>query len=68
MLLTTSRLDDRVHPAHARKMAARLQEVGARVLFHETLEGGHGGNTGQEHTAEDLARVLVFLYRELMDA
>lgn len=68
VLLTTSRLDDRVHPAHARKMAARLQEAGARVLFHETLEGGHGGNTGQEHTAEDLARVLVFLYRELMES
>jgi len=66
-LFTTSSKDDRVHPAHARKMVARLQQHGHDALFLETDGGGHGGNTGQEQTAEELARVLVYLYRQLMD-
>ncbi len=66
-LFTTSSKDDRVHPAHARKMVARMQSFGHQVLFLETSGGGHGGNTGQEQTAEELARVLVYLYRQLMD-
>ncbi len=66
-LFTTSRRDDRVHPAHARKMVARLAEAGHAALFYETDSGGHTGNAGQEHTAEDLARVLVYLYQRLMD-
>ncbi|WP_410498232.1 prolyl oligopeptidase family serine peptidase [Chitinibacter sp. S2-10] len=61
VLLTTSAEDDRVHPAHARKMAARLQELGHDALFFESQSGGHAGQTRQQHTAEELARVLVFL-------
>jgi len=64
-LFTTSRHDDRVHPAHARKMVARLNELGHQPLFCETDSGGHSGNTGQEQTATDLARVLVYLYQRL---
>lgn len=66
-LFTTSAKDDRVHPAHARKMVAKMQALGHQVLFFETDGGGHGGNTGQEQTASELARVLVYLYRQLMD-
>ena len=66
-LFTTSAKDDRVHPAHARKMVAKMQAQGHEVLFFETDGGGHGGNTGQEQTASELARVLVYLYRQLMD-
>ncbi len=33
--------DDRVHPGHARKAAARFIEYGNRVYFHEYMEGGH---------------------------
>lgn len=66
-LFTTSRRDDRVHPAHARKMVARLNELGHQPLFFETDSGGHAGNTGQAQTAADLARVLVYLYQRLMD-
>lgn len=43
VLLTTSTRDDRVHPGHARKAAARLRELGHRVLFHENTGGGHAG-------------------------
>lgn len=66
-LFTTSRRDDRVHPAHARKMVARLNELGHQPLFCETDTGGHAGNAGQEQTATDLARVLVYLYQRLFD-
>ncbi|WP_028454108.1 prolyl oligopeptidase family serine peptidase [Chitinilyticum litopenaei] len=66
-LFTTSRQDDRVHPAHARKMVARLHALGQPALFLETDGGGHGGNTAQEQTAEELARVLVYLYQQLLD-
>ena len=42
VLLVTSRRDDRVHPGHARKMAAKLEELGQSVLFYEPDDGGHG--------------------------
>ena len=58
--------DDRVHPGHARKMAARLLELGNQVEFHEAREGGH--SVGGNH-AEDALRAAMlhgFLRRELM--
>ena len=61
----SSTKDDRVHPGHARKGAARLMEYGNRVYFHEYLEGGH--SVGADH-AEDAHRatlLMAFLKREL---
>ena len=43
VLFTTSTRDDRVHPGHARKMVARMKEMGHDVLYYENIEGGHGG-------------------------
>ena len=43
LLIATSTRDDRVHPGHARKMAAKLQAMGHEVLYHENVEGGHAG-------------------------
>lgn len=54
-LFITSSRDDRVHPAHARKMAAKMQGMqtgnlrGSRLasfdcLFYETQEGGHAAS------------------------
>lgn len=51
VLLTTSTRDDRVHPAHARKMAARLAEVGSQVTYWENVEGGHGGSSTNAQAA-----------------
>jgi prolyl oligopeptidase len=42
ILLVTSRRDDRVHPGHARKMAAKLMALEQTVFFYEPDEGGHG--------------------------
>ena len=37
----TSTKDDRVHPGHARKMAARMEEMGLPFLYYENIDGGH---------------------------
>ena len=58
--------DDRVHPGHARKMAAKMRVDGNTVYYHEYLEGGH--SVGADH-AEDAVRAALlhaFLKRELM--
>lgn len=42
ILIATTRRDDRVHPGHARKMAAKLQAMGYEAWFYEPAAGGHG--------------------------
>jgi prolyl oligopeptidase len=46
MLVTTSTRDDRVHPAHARKMVKKLWDLGEGkswpIHYYENIEGGHG--------------------------
>mgnify|MGYP003707214367 CR=1 FL=1 len=42
ILIATTRRDDRVHPGHARKMAAKLQAMGYEAFFYEPAAGGHG--------------------------
>ena len=42
ILIATTRRDDRVHPGHARKMAAKLQTMGYEAWFYEPEAGGHG--------------------------
>ena len=67
IFLYLSTKDDRVHPGHARKYAARLMENGNRVYYHEYIEGGH--SVGADH-AEDAVRAAMlhgFLLRELVE-
>ncbi|SBV32455.1 putative prolyl endopeptidase [uncultured Sphingopyxis sp.] len=67
IFLYLSTKDDRVHPGHARKFAARLMENGNRVYYHEYIEGGH--SVGADH-AEDAVRAAMlhgFLQRELVE-
>ena len=61
VLLVTSTRDDRVHPGHARKMAARLREHGYDVSYYENIEGGHGAAADNEQRALNWALVLEFL-------
>jgi prolyl oligopeptidase len=65
MLFTTSTRDDRVHPGHARKMVARMQELGCDVLYHENTEGGHGGAADNEQRAHVQALEFAFLWSRL---
>lgn len=65
MLLVTSTRDDRVHPGHARKMAARLMERGQPVLYWENVEGGHSGAADNGQRARMQALEYTFLWRAL---
>ncbi len=64
VLFVTSRRDDRVHPGHARKMAARLMELGADALFYEPDEGGHGA-ANKDQAAFLSALGFAFLRRTI---
>jgi prolyl oligopeptidase len=65
VLFTTSTRDDRVHPGHARKMAARMIEQGHDVLYYENIEGGHGGAADNAQRADLQALQFAFLWRNL---
>jgi prolyl oligopeptidase len=61
MLLATTRRDDRVHPGHARKMAARLRALGHDALFYEPPAGGHGFGRDNAEVARFAALGAAFL-------
>ncbi len=65
VLFTTSTRDDRVHPGHARKMAALMQENGHDVLYWENIEGGHGGAADNAQRAQMMALEYSFLWLQL---
>jgi prolyl oligopeptidase len=65
VLFTTSTRDDRVHPAHARKMAARMREMGHALLYYENIEGGHGGAADNAQRAHLQAMEFAYLWRQL---
>jgi prolyl oligopeptidase len=67
ILITTSARDDRVHPGHARKMAAKLRAYGHDVLFHEPAEGGHGA-ADYKQAAHEIALGFSFLRRTIGQA
>ena len=65
VLFTTSTRDDRVHPGHARKMAALMIEKGHDVLYWENVEGGHGGAADNAQRAQMMALEYSFLWLQL---
>ncbi len=65
VLFTTSTRDDRVHPAHARKMFAKMKAQGHDVLYYENIEGGHGGAADNKQLAYMSTLAYTFLVREL---
>lgn len=65
VMFYTSTKDDRVHPAHARKMAARMAELGYPFYYYENIDGGHAGSANHNEEAYRAALMLVYLNREL---
>ncbi|WP_432490393.1 prolyl oligopeptidase family serine peptidase, partial [Flavonifractor plautii] len=65
VLFTTSTRDDRVHPAHARKMVAKMQAMGHDVLYYENMEGGHAGASNNATRAAMYARTYTYLASQL---
>lgn len=64
-LFMTSTRDDRVHPGHARKMMARMSEMGFDVRYYENIEGGHGGAANNKQSAHMNAMAYTFLWQHL---
>ena len=64
-LFMTSTRDDRVHPAHARKMMAKMLDAGKDVRYYENIEGGHGGAANNAQAAHMSALAFTFLWNTL---
>jgi prolyl oligopeptidase len=67
VLFTTSTRDDRVHPGHARKMMAKMEQQGHSVLYYENIEGGHGGAANNRQSAFMQALAYTYLRQQLFD-
>ncbi len=65
--ITTNTMDDRVHPGHARKYAARLGAMGHDHLYFEDTAGGHSNDADPVANARRWARHYVYLSQQLMD-
>lgn len=65
--LWASTADDRTHPAHARKGAARLKELGQPYYYYEDMTGGHSGGVDNEQRAKLQALQYIYLMQQLMD-
>ena len=65
--ITTNTRDDRVHPGHPRKFAARLEAMGLPYLYYEQTFGGHANDADPELNARRWARHYVYLAQKLMD-
>ena len=65
VFFTTSTRDDRVHPAHARKMVAKMNAMDKPNLYYENTEGGHGGAANNRQQAKVQALIYTYLINEL---
>jgi prolyl oligopeptidase len=65
VLFTTTTRDDRVHPGHARKMAALMESQGHAFYYFENTEGGHGSGVTSEQRAKMSALTWTYLWERL---
>jgi len=61
----TSTRDDRVHPGHARKMVAKMNDMGYHTYYYENTEGGHAGSSTNEQSATMNAMMFSYLLMKL---
>ncbi|MCU0303903.1 MAG: prolyl oligopeptidase family serine peptidase [Thermoanaerobaculales bacterium] len=61
----TSTRDDRVHPGHARKMVAKMTDLGHKVYYYENTEGGHAAGANLEQRAYSWALSFAYLWMML---
>lgn len=64
-LFTTSTKDDRVHPAHARKMAAKMKQQGHPYYYYENTNGGHAGSANLEERIHMKSLECAYLWSRL---
>ncbi|WP_417464431.1 prolyl oligopeptidase family serine peptidase [Kordiimonas sp.] len=63
----TSTKDDRVHPGHARKMAAKMLGMDKPVIYYENTEGGHSAAANLKQKAFTDALQIVYALKKLKD-
>jgi prolyl oligopeptidase len=63
----TSSKDDRVHPGHARKYAAKMESLGMPFLYYENIDGGHAASANLIERAKRQALEFTYLKQQLMD-
>ncbi len=61
----TSTADDRVHPGHARRTAAKMESLGYPFYYYENTEGGHGGSANNAQRAKWSALEFVYFWQKL---
>ena len=61
----TSTKDDRVHPGHARKMAAKFEAAGLPFYYYENIDGGHSAAANQKERAKRSALEFTYLTKRL---
>ncbi len=61
----TNTRDDRVHPAHARKMVAKMTDMDKPVYYYENTEGGHGSGANLNQRAYTDALQYAYLWMML---
>lgn len=61
----TSTRDDRVHPGHARKMDAKMNDMGYKTYYYENTEGGHAGSSTNKQNAKWTALTFSYLWMKL---
>ncbi len=62
----TSSKDDRVHPGHARKMAALLDHKSLENFYFENRVGGHAGSSDHVQRAKVESYLYCFLFEKIM--
>ena len=67
VFIYTSTKDDRVHPGHARKYGARLDELGIPYLYYENTDGGHQANANLREAARRRTLEYMYLTQRLVD-
>jgi prolyl oligopeptidase len=67
VFIYTSTKDDRVHPGHARKYGARLEELGVPFLYYENTDGGHSANANLREAARRRTLEYMYLTQRLID-
>jgi prolyl oligopeptidase len=65
--ILTSTKDDRVHPAHGRKAAARIGALGQPYYYYENIDGGHSAAANLKESARRLALEYTYATKQLVD-
>lgn len=63
----TSTKDDRVHPGHGRKAAAKVAALGQPYYYYENIDGGHSAAANLAETARRMALEYTYASQRLVD-